>query len=392
MTDSNRPTRTVVTALAVVTLGAILLLAAGGAAAQDGTPTETPTDGIETGTPTEGTDTATPTDGIATETPTDGTETEDNETETPTDGMGTEETETETETPTDGVGEDEETVAGEDVQLRVLHASPDAPAVDVYVDGALAVENLTYENVTEYTTLEAGEHEVEVTVAGEENETVLSENVTLDPGNYTAYAAGEVDENATQPLQLGLLADGDTGPEGEGLVRLVHLSPDAPMVDVVVADVDIPLAENVSFGNATAYVNLPPGEYTFEIRDSENGTVVDTVDVTVTSETVTTGYVVGYAAPPDDALDAAIQVLFTEDTEDALAGDSEEPTGVTETPTNETETPTDETETPTEGTETPTNETETPTEGTGTPTDGMGTPTDGTETPTNETETDGLPV
>ena len=42
--------------------------------------------------------------------------------------------------------------------LRVLHASPDAPAVDVYVNGRKAVPSLKPGAITPYLTLEAGRY------------------------------------------------------------------------------------------------------------------------------------------------------------------------------------------------------------------------------------------
>ena len=48
----------------------------------------------------------------------------------------------------------------EDAQVRILHASPDAPAVDVYVDGNAAVEGAKFKDATDYLMLPAGPHKV----------------------------------------------------------------------------------------------------------------------------------------------------------------------------------------------------------------------------------------
>src|SRR5215208_1806650 len=42
--------------------------------------------------------------------------------------------------------------------VRVVHASPDAPAVDVYVDGNKVLSNVPFFTASDYLPLPAGEH------------------------------------------------------------------------------------------------------------------------------------------------------------------------------------------------------------------------------------------
>jgi hypothetical protein len=46
---------------------------------------------------------------------------------------------------------------GEQARIRVVHASPDAPNVDVWVNGAVAVSNLAFNDATDYIALPAGD-------------------------------------------------------------------------------------------------------------------------------------------------------------------------------------------------------------------------------------------
>ena len=55
----------------------------------------------------------------------------------------------------------------ENAMVRVLHASPDAPAVDVYVNGEVAVEGAEFKALTDYLTLPAGDYNVEIKPAGD---------------------------------------------------------------------------------------------------------------------------------------------------------------------------------------------------------------------------------
>jgi len=48
----------------------------------------------------------------------------------------------------------------------VLHASPDAPAVDVYVDGTKAITDLAFGSIADYTPVTAGNHAIRVCATG----------------------------------------------------------------------------------------------------------------------------------------------------------------------------------------------------------------------------------
>lgn len=79
--------------------------------------------------------------------------------------------------------------------VQVGHFSPDAPAVDVMVDGDIAFEGVSFRETTELAELEEGDHEVEVRPHGE-NATVITGEISLDSDmHYTVIAAGLLEEN-----------------------------------------------------------------------------------------------------------------------------------------------------------------------------------------------------
>jgi hypothetical protein len=51
-------------------------------------------------------------------------------------------------------------------RVRVLHAVPSGLVVDIEVDGDVVTSHLSYKGLTSYYAVEAGEHTVEVLVAG----------------------------------------------------------------------------------------------------------------------------------------------------------------------------------------------------------------------------------
>ena len=158
-----------------------------------------------------------------------------------------------------------------DARVRVLHGSPDAPAVDVYVDGTKAVENLSFSSITDYVTLPAGAHNVKV-FANPSDGTgtpVIEEDLTLEAGkDYTVAAA-----NVLASISLEVYVDNNAAPAaGQGHVRVVHLSPDAGPVDIFAEGAGV-VVPNLAFPNAADYLPLDAATYNLEVRAAGTDTV-----------------------------------------------------------------------------------------------------------------------
>lgn len=281
--------------------------------------------------------------------------------------------------PTGAVIKIDAIAAEEKASIRAIHLSPDAPAVDVYVNAETkAFADLMYEESTVYAELDPGTYTIDVTakddtvensvlqvadlmlevdkyytavaykmlagieallleddmsevmagkirvraihaadgvgevdiwnVSDMENPTMLYENVALGAvGDYAeldagAYALGfDVDDDAMPDLVYQLpaldagaivnifaLKDGDDvyllAQLGDGttvkimpaaMVRALHLSPDAPGVDIYM-DGETMAVEDLMFAEGTEYLNIPAGDHTFEVT-ATGGTVGDAV-------------------------------------------------------------------------------------------------------------------
>lgn len=154
--------------------------------------------------------------------------------------------------------------AAGDACVNIVHASPDAPAVDIFVDGALAVENLAFGAATGWVALPAGEHQVQVAPTGEAADAaVIDANVELMADMaYEVAAVGPVAEitPAIFPVDLAVSEDAENA-----AVRVIHVSPDAPAVDVAVKGGDV-LIENLAFPDGSDYLMVPAGTYDLEVR------------------------------------------------------------------------------------------------------------------------------
>lgn len=193
-----------------------------------------------------------------------------------------------------------------DAKLRVAHAVPDGPAVDVLVDGSVAVADLAYGNLTGYLELPAGEYDVSINVAGTPT-SVFSTSIELAAVDYTAAAIGNIEPEGEEAGftvfvftdKLGVLD------AGNGRVRVYHASPDAPAVDVAVADTgDEPalyIAESLSFGSPSLNSEVAAGAYPVTVYLVGSDTpVFGPVDVTVREGEVLTAFAEGELEPEGD--------------------------------------------------------------------------------------------
>jgi hypothetical protein len=160
--------------------------------------------------------------------------------------------------------------ADHQARVRVVHASPDAPAVDVWVADKPAFTNAPFKGITEYAALNAGSYGVKVVPAGKTEPAVIDAKLDLAAGkDYTVVAVGKLAEIG--PL---VLTDNNAAPAaGKAHVRFVHASPDAPAVDIAVAGGGPVLFNNVAFKGVGDYLPVDAGSYDLDVRVSGTETV-----------------------------------------------------------------------------------------------------------------------
>ena len=172
--------------------------------------------------------------------------------------------------------DDSNTGPATDAGVRVVHASPDAPSVDVLVDDAQVLSSVPYLGSSSYLEVPSGSRNIKVNAAGTST-TVIDADLPLTAGtDYTVIAGGLVSDIA--PI---VVEDDRSAPAtGNIKVRAVHGAPSAPAVDIYVtapgADLEVatPTLTSVPFGAASDYLEIPAGDYQVRVTPAGSKTVV----------------------------------------------------------------------------------------------------------------------
>ena len=172
-----------------------------------------------------------------------------------------------------GCSDDETTPVGtspnQTGNVMAVHASPDAPGVDLLVDNAIAGTNLMFPANTQYLAVPAGNRNIKVNVTSTSTSVFdLTLPISVDV-NYSVFAVGALTTIDT----LVLIDDLAVPAAGKAHVRFIHLSPDAPAVDVALQGGTVVFGDK-SFKQFTAFTPLDAGMYNLEVRLANSSTVV----------------------------------------------------------------------------------------------------------------------
>lgn len=170
--------------------------------------------------------------------------------------------------------------------VRIVHASADAPAVSIDVgnDGTPEINDFARfaDSGAAGVALPAGTPlDLGIWAGSPLARVTAFQTPALPAANIFVIATGLLSELPGDTDGFGLLA---VGPEGTvGLIRqnptvfVLHASPDAPAVDVFAGGTDTELVDNLSFGNLSAAVQVPPAAYSLDIRVQSSGALAATV-------------------------------------------------------------------------------------------------------------------
>ena len=181
-------------------------------------------------------------------------------------------------------------------KLMVVHASPNAPNVDVRINNAVSLTNVPYPNNSNYTEVNSGSTNIKVSPTGTTTY-VIDATVNLDANkNYSVFAIDSVSK-----IKAAVVSDDLTAPaSGKAHVRFFHFSANAPAVDIAVTGGAVLFsnrkfndqATNASLANFTP---LNAGTYNLEVRAAGTNTVVLALpNITLTARKIYTVFAKGF--------------------------------------------------------------------------------------------------
>ena len=170
------------------------------------------------------------------------------------------------------------TLFAQTARVQVIHNSADAAAavVDVYLNGAILLNDFAFRNATGFVDAPAGV-EIDLDIApatsSSVSESIFNKKVTLTEGEtYIVVASGIVSPSGYAPqipfdlfvFPMGReVASGATNTD----VLVFHGATDAPVVDVVEPNAQIRLVDNLAFGDFQGYLELPTSDYSLQIQN-----------------------------------------------------------------------------------------------------------------------------
>lgn len=209
------------------------------------------------------------------------------------------------ETDTDETDTDE--TEPETARVRVVHASPDAPAVDLYVNGeASGVVDFAFLGTTAFIELPVGEYSFAVAPTGTDFEsavpTTLDVELTAD-ATYTAVAHGYLDTSVeSNGFAITPFASDDSTPtDGSFRVQVVHAAAAGAFAKVDVWNITdaanpTPLIPDFDYGEEVT-TELPAG-VAYKLGLDINGDQV--VEAAFDIPDTLTGFVGVYAVNDSD--------------------------------------------------------------------------------------------
>ena len=194
------------------------------------------------------------------------------------------------------------------VAMRAVHASPDAPAIDVLVDDQPIAEGAEFPAVGGYFEGQGETFDIQVVPAGG-GEPIIRAKRQFDPGtSHTLAVIGSGDEVRLDPFVDRI----ERPPDGEANWRFLNLVVGAPGFDVVVPNRQ-EFFRGTEFGEQSRYRAIRPG--TFEVilqRGGTNQRVLSFQDVPLEAGTVYSALAVGaFEGDPEPSLLLAEDRSFT---------------------------------------------------------------------------------
>jgi hypothetical protein len=196
-------------------------------------------------------------------------------------------------------------------QLRVLHGSPDAPAVDLVVNGVRVFGNLPFGANSPYLTVPVGENQIQVVPAGAsvtEGPFVIDATLPFEGDTRTTVVAS----NFLDDIEANVIPDRTRVKAKKAQIRVGHFSADAPNVDIAAdgSAAKDAILKDVPYKTVSDYIAVAPGELDLDVREpGKKAVIADLPALPLEKGTNYSAYAIGSPA------DGSFQVVLLVDAE-----------------------------------------------------------------------------
>ncbi|SHH93067.1 protein of unknown function [Sporobacter termitidis DSM 10068] len=180
---------------------------------------------------------------------------------------------------------------------RILHAAPDMPPVDVYVNGNPVAMNLAYKQTAGYFTVSPCTYHIKIFPSGKKYGECPIAEACFEICAKTATTFAFLGDCRCGTGLLGIQEIFDPcrrlRERCKAYVRFINLSPNSPPLDVAIVG-GTRLFRNVPYTTHTKYTPVDPGTYVFQLRPAgsrQQG--VASAPVTLERGTTSTVYALG---------------------------------------------------------------------------------------------------
>jgi hypothetical protein len=168
--------------------------------------------------------------------------------------------------------------------VRVIDASNNAPAINIYVEGTLLEANVGQGNISSYGTFAPKNNAAVKVTATSNNKTLVSSSATLPAGDASSVLVTDIGAG----YQVTVLADQSAAaPSGHSEFRFLNQAPSTGAVDVYflsgtassVLATAKPVITALPVGGTSGYVSIPSS--TLYMVIAPTGTTLTTTDTTI---------------------------------------------------------------------------------------------------------------
>ena len=172
--------------------------------------------------------------------------------------------------------------------VRVLHAAPNADAVDIYINDTLFFKELSFTEFSPYVYVPEGNYRMSVYPVNTTENPIFSKYIEIDDDELLTIAI--IGDNNNLDF-LFIEEDTESTYGQNSKLRVVNLVPNSPRVNIL--EGENVLFPNVGYKDITKYKIVSPGTYTLNVELVENGQIVLQNQIAITADRVYTLYALG---------------------------------------------------------------------------------------------------